>query len=289
MMLDDIESAKGKIDDIYYCPHGWNDGCDCRKPKPGLLYRASRDHAFQLDDALFIGDDERDEIAGLAAGCKPVLTNELLSLEVIVDTLLARGADYTYLLHLILKAKAIKPKVVIAIAGQSRAGKSTIAETIKRDLLEHHNIQTQVLALDNFIISLDKRPTDSTVRSRYDYRKINETIEKICNGESVQLPYYDSRTRTTKQDGELFSPISQGVILVEGVVALDAIDDAQQIDIKVYVTTDEVARKQRFREFYTIHKLLPAREVDELIRERYRDEFPIVHNSIQNADLLIRN
>ncbi|HEX2586180.1 MAG TPA: hypothetical protein VHL14_13710, partial [Steroidobacteraceae bacterium] len=168
-------------------------------------------------------------------------------------------------------------------------GKSTIAETIKRDLLEHHNIQTQVLALDNFIISLDKRPTDSTVRSRYDYRKINETIEKVCNGDSVQLPYYDSRTRTTKQDGNLFSPISQGVILVEGVVALDAIEETQQVDIKVYVTTDEVARKQRLREFYTIHKLLPAPEVDDLIRERYRDEFPIVHNSIQNADLLIRN
>ena len=58
---------------IYYCPHGWNDGCECRKPKPGLLYQAAREHDINLSRALFIGDDERDKEASDAVGAHTVL------------------------------------------------------------------------------------------------------------------------------------------------------------------------------------------------------------------------
>jgi histidinol-phosphate phosphatase family protein len=72
-MICEIEKNGGKIDDIYYCPHGWDDGCDCRKPKPGMLYRASREHHIDLIKSFFIGDDERDKIAGNAADLKTIL------------------------------------------------------------------------------------------------------------------------------------------------------------------------------------------------------------------------
>lgn len=72
------------IKGIYYCPHNWDDGCFCRKPKPGMLFRAAADHHFNLTKAIFIGDDERDEQAGKAANCGTVLISEGQSLLAIV-------------------------------------------------------------------------------------------------------------------------------------------------------------------------------------------------------------
>lgn len=68
-MKREVAQAGGRIDAIYYCPHDWDDGCDCRKPKPGLLYQAQRDFHLDLTRTLFVGDDERDAAAAAAAGC----------------------------------------------------------------------------------------------------------------------------------------------------------------------------------------------------------------------------
>ncbi len=57
------------IQDIYFCPHGWDEGCPCRKPAPGMLYQAAREHDIDLTRAILIGDDERDIEAGRAGGC----------------------------------------------------------------------------------------------------------------------------------------------------------------------------------------------------------------------------
>ncbi|GBC94251.1 D-glycero-beta-D-manno-heptose-1,7-bisphosphate 7-phosphatase [bacterium HR16] len=61
------------IDAFYYCPHDDADNCDCRKPKPGLLLRAAREHAIALEKSVFVGDSWRDIIAGRAAGVRTVL------------------------------------------------------------------------------------------------------------------------------------------------------------------------------------------------------------------------
>ena len=63
-------AARGaKISTVYACPHDWDSKCDCRKPKPGMLLQAQREHALDLSVTPFIGDDERDGIAAAAAGC----------------------------------------------------------------------------------------------------------------------------------------------------------------------------------------------------------------------------
>jgi histidinol-phosphate phosphatase family protein len=67
-MQAEVAAAGGRIDGIYYCPHGWDEGCDCRKPKPGMLFRAQRDFHLDLTRTTFIGDDERDGEAADAAG-----------------------------------------------------------------------------------------------------------------------------------------------------------------------------------------------------------------------------
>ena len=75
-MNREVVQAGGRIDAIYYCPHGWDDDCECRKPKPGMLFRAQREHQLDLSRTPFIGDDERDAEAAYAAGCPPMLLSE---------------------------------------------------------------------------------------------------------------------------------------------------------------------------------------------------------------------
>jgi histidinol-phosphate phosphatase family protein len=54
----------------YYCPHGPDDGCRCRKPAPGLLQDASRELGIDLARSVMIGDKPSDVECGRAAGCR---------------------------------------------------------------------------------------------------------------------------------------------------------------------------------------------------------------------------
>jgi histidinol-phosphate phosphatase family protein len=76
----ELEKHNIKIEGIYYCPHGWNEGCECRKPKSGMLFQAAREHDLDLSTSTFIGDDERDMQAGNAAGCRTLLVDAESSL-----------------------------------------------------------------------------------------------------------------------------------------------------------------------------------------------------------------
>lgn len=62
-----------QVDDIRVCYHDDADGCDCRKPKPGLLTGAARDLGIDLASSYMIGDRWRDVEAGVGAGCTTVL------------------------------------------------------------------------------------------------------------------------------------------------------------------------------------------------------------------------
>ena len=66
-MKDELKTHSVTIDAIYHCPHGWDEGCFCRKPNPGMLFQAQRDFHLDLTRVCFIGDDIRLE---------PVILNE---------------------------------------------------------------------------------------------------------------------------------------------------------------------------------------------------------------------
>ncbi len=68
-----VESAGGQISEFYYCKHLASEGCSCRKPRPGLILTAAKDHGIDLDGSVMVGDSERDIAAGSAAGCTTIL------------------------------------------------------------------------------------------------------------------------------------------------------------------------------------------------------------------------
>jgi D,D-heptose 1,7-bisphosphate phosphatase len=57
----------------YYCPHTVDEGCDCRKPRAGMLRRAATDFNIDLRRSIFIGDSDTDIQAACAADCQPLL------------------------------------------------------------------------------------------------------------------------------------------------------------------------------------------------------------------------
>jgi D,D-heptose 1,7-bisphosphate phosphatase len=60
----------------YYCPHHWNENCECRKPKNGLLLKASADFNFRLDEVIFIGDQFTDYEAANNSNSYSIIINK---------------------------------------------------------------------------------------------------------------------------------------------------------------------------------------------------------------------
>jgi len=68
-----VADAGGRIDHIVICPHGPDDNCDCRKPKPGLLHQIGAHLDVSLSDVPVIGDSLRDLEAAQSVGARPIL------------------------------------------------------------------------------------------------------------------------------------------------------------------------------------------------------------------------
>jgi D-glycero-D-manno-heptose 1,7-bisphosphate phosphatase len=70
-LRDLLAEQGGRIEMIVYCPHGPDDGCGCRKPKPGMLEEIGRRLSVTLAGVPFVGDSLGDILAARAAGADP--------------------------------------------------------------------------------------------------------------------------------------------------------------------------------------------------------------------------
>jgi D-glycero-D-manno-heptose 1,7-bisphosphate phosphatase len=68
-----LEAAGTALDGIYYCPHRPDEGCECRKPKPGMLLRAAKDLGCDLSRSWMIGDNESDLKTAWSVGARAAL------------------------------------------------------------------------------------------------------------------------------------------------------------------------------------------------------------------------
>jgi D-glycero-D-manno-heptose 1,7-bisphosphate phosphatase len=73
--LMERELARGgaKLTAIYYCPHASAEECDCRKPKPGMVKRAAKEHRIDLNRSYFVGDRRSDVELGHGVDGKSIL------------------------------------------------------------------------------------------------------------------------------------------------------------------------------------------------------------------------
>jgi histidinol-phosphate phosphatase family protein len=64
-----VTASGGHIADVYFCPHRPDEGCDCRKPQPGLILQACQRHSVEVKKTLMIGDSAKDIECARNAGC----------------------------------------------------------------------------------------------------------------------------------------------------------------------------------------------------------------------------
>lgn len=109
-----LAQAGARVEAVFFCPHAPDEGCDCRKPAPGLFLQVARRFGVAPQQLVAVGDSMRDVQAALAAGCEThlVLTGQLAAwrgggrppelpaavachddLAALADTLLARPAQ----------------------------------------------------------------------------------------------------------------------------------------------------------------------------------------------------
>lgn len=72
-MRETVEWHGGRIDAVLYCPHKPEEGCACRKPRPGLLLQAAAQFNLPLDQCYLVGDALTDIQAGRAVGCRSIM------------------------------------------------------------------------------------------------------------------------------------------------------------------------------------------------------------------------
>jgi histidinol-phosphate phosphatase family protein len=71
-MCRELAAAGAVISKVYYCPHETQPPCECRKPAPGMLLTAAREHEIDMAGSWMIGDSDIDIEAGRRAGCRTV-------------------------------------------------------------------------------------------------------------------------------------------------------------------------------------------------------------------------
>jgi len=94
LVINNVISSELKVDDIFYCPHlfdnslgksKYNIECNCRKPKIGMIVRAKIKHNIDLSKSYFVGDRKSDILAGKNSDVKTVLINSDINRTIDID------------------------------------------------------------------------------------------------------------------------------------------------------------------------------------------------------------
>ncbi len=92
-MIKEIAKDGGKIDEILYCPHHPDDGCDCRKPNIGMGWTAVNKYKINPRVSYVVGDTDKDMGFGRQLGCKCFQVSKDFTLEMAVDEILKPSTE----------------------------------------------------------------------------------------------------------------------------------------------------------------------------------------------------
>ena len=72
-MVEELATGGAHVDGMYYCPHIRDDRCSCRKPLPGMLEQAAREHNLKISGSVLVSDRYNDIQMGHENGCRTIL------------------------------------------------------------------------------------------------------------------------------------------------------------------------------------------------------------------------
>ncbi len=304
-----LGQERAKLDAIYYCPHHPDKGfpgenskykieCECRKPKPGMLLDAARDFNIDLSKSFFIGDSERDIVAGQRAG---VTTAGLMTGKGMVNAKvkpdyffynLSEAVDFIvdepYLSHFhqaesLFLASKQKPFVIL-LGGNTRSGKSSVATYFEKKF-KKLNYSLLRINLDDWLVAKESRADSFNVYDNFQTPKLVDEVEKIIGGGRIDLPGYAAHP-TWKTTPVSYKYSGEQIILVEGVVALVDEKLRKLAHLRIFKTIESDELKRRFINFYR-WKGLTENEIEDLYEKRKKNEYDLIEKHQQFADVVI--
>lgn len=75
-MIDELSTEGIEVLKIYMSPHHWDENSFMRKPSPGMFFQAAKEFTLRMDRCVYVGDDERDCLAAVNAGCGMVYVSD---------------------------------------------------------------------------------------------------------------------------------------------------------------------------------------------------------------------
>jgi uridine kinase len=306
-LATELGNSKAKLDALYYCPHHPDRGfaeerseykvdCLCRKPKPGMLFQAANDFNLSLSASFMIGDNGRDVEAGKNAGCATVgvRTGYALkktkydpdfffeNLEEAVDYIVREPHKDIYEK---IKSTTKLPQV-IAIGGNARSGKSTLASYLKwrfeqdgRDVLK--------IELDSWIVPEDQRQECKDVFDRFRVDTMETDLQQILAGYTVNMLAYANHPEKEKIPVN-YKYKGEDIIIIEGVIALSSDVIRYLSQVKIFVKTSPKEQFERISSFYRWKGKTRA-EIDQLYQSRTLDEYSLIEKDIKLADLVVNS
>lgn len=297
------------LDALYYCPHHPDKGfpgenilykidCDCRKPKPGMLLNAAKDFNIDLSSSYFIGDDERDVEAGKRVGVqtigvatgKGLRTTKILpdyffnDLREAVDFILQQPnrKDIEIIKNFIGHNR--NQPFIILLAGNSRAGKSTLATSLQKSLTQD-NLSVLRIDLDQWILPRKKRQPQHTVFDTFQLTSLVADLEKILKGETVVIPGYVAH-RERERVPVTYRYQQENIVLIEGIVALADPALRRKAHLRIFkdIAMDDL--KTRMIRFYEWKGVTKA-DAESLFESRLKSEYVLIEEHRQFADIVL--
>jgi D,D-heptose 1,7-bisphosphate phosphatase len=306
-METDLGEQGAFLDAIYFCPHHPHGGfpeenpafkvdCDCRKPKPGMILKATERFNINLKQSWMIGDSERDVLSGKAAGVKTIGVKTghgqkkslvepdffFSNVKEAVDFIIDRPMD-DMVNEIIEHIPEREEPIVVCIAGNSRTGKTHLHRLLEMRL-EEEKTSFFSIHLDDWILHRDARKENSDVFGNFDFAKIQKDLPRIFEGEEVSFPAY--RRHADRPERHIsYQYANEKVILIEGVISLSDEWLREKADLKVFLSCSPEEHYRRIKNFYQ-WKGFAEEEIRKQYEERLENEYKLIEKFAAFADLL---
>lgn len=187
---------------------------------------------------------------------------------------------------LTLPNESLNTPLIVLVGGCSRTGKTVLVSKLIENIISS-GINTAILNLDSWLVSLDNRKQNSSVLERYEITSIISAFKRVQQGEVVYPPVYDAVSRRRIADsGDTPISIKDGILFVEGVVALAINKLVENATLRIFIDIPDKLRKQRLIDFYSNVKRLDRKEYKNIIETREKEEVPFVKRTAVNADIV---
>jgi uridine kinase len=185
----------------------------------------------------------------------------------------------------LLDESSNKPMVVL-VGGCSRTGKTVLVSKLV-EIFISSGINTVSVQLDSWLISVENRREDSSVLERYEIPSIIASIKRLQQGEQIYPPVYDAVSRRRiKESGIAPISINEGILFIEGVVALAIGELVENAKLGIFVDIPDELRRQRLVNFYSDVKRLDRKEYEDIIKKREKEEVTFIKETAVHADVI---